>query len=270
MARRVKDFFENFRATAARTAAVTAVRLAERNLVRRMRYWEKKQMPGMRAVDPREDVTGMTTNQIKAYTKRLRNYTFDTMQPAGIATASGELLPVSDYQTYVDLWNAREREKEQTLQSLKLKGIPQNPKIALVDVDPTTGQLKPERGGNYVLQRYGDVQIPKDRKTLERRIKAMQGWKSIAERIETSNGNVEKKLAVISTYLLQQWQSLSTAQKQYLINNENIFDYLNALTISTDIWEVRRYFETHKEDAENKINYILELIENARRLEPEE
>lgn len=270
MARRIKDFFENFKATAARKAAVTAVCVAERNLVRRMRYWEKKQgIAGIRAEDPRVDVTNMTTNQMKAYTRRIRKYNFESFQGAGIESTSGELLPIDDYKTYVDLWNKREREKEQTLQALKLKGIPQNPKIALVDVDPVTGKLKPERGGNYVLQLYGDVQTPKDKKTLERRLKSMQGWKSIAERIDTSNNNVEKKLAVISPYALDKWNTLSTAQKQYLINNENIFDYLNALTISTDPREVRRYFEAHREDAENKLNYILELIENASRLEPE-
>lgn len=266
---RIRDFFKNFRQTTARQLAVAAVRREERNLVRRMRYWEAKQMPGIKAVDPREPVADMTTNQLKAYARRMHNMRGDAIKPAGISVPGGEMLPLDRYSEYAALWEAREKEKQDKLRQLKLKGIPQNPKLALIDVDPMTGQLKPERGGSYVLTLYGDVQVPKTKETLERRIEMMGKWQSIDKRIEQSNKNVATKLGVISPLLVAKWNSLNDAQKQYLINNEDIFDLMTSFTISTDRREVAAFFRLDPELAHKSFNNLEKLIEDAGNLERE-
>ena len=266
---RFRDFFENFRATAARKIAVASVKRAERNLARRLRYWERKQMPGVKAVDPRRNVTDMTTNQLKAYAREINAMRGDAIKAAGISAPGGELLPIDTYGQYESLWEKREASKRETLKSLKLKGIPQNPKIALLDVDPLTGELRPERGGNYVLQPYGDVQIPQTKESLERRISQMRKWKSIPERIQISNNNVKTKLDIIDPFLAREWDSLNDAQKQYLINNENIFDFLNQFTFSTKDEEVRAFWRQFPELATAQYDHLFDMIESAKGLEKE-
>lgn len=271
MMSRIKDFFENFRATAARQRAVARVKIEERNLRRRLRYWERRQMPGVHAMDPRRDVTDMSTNQLKAYARELNRIRGDKIQPAGISAPGGELLDVDRYNIYADLWEKRETEKKEALQRLKLKGIPAPVKVAQLNINPATGELEAEWGaGNFVLQQYGDVQIPKTKETLERRIGQMQKWKSVQERIDISNANVAKKLAVIDSSLLDAWNGLNDAQKQHLINNENIFDYLNAFTFSTKDEEVRAFMRLFPELASGQLGHLFDLIETASTLESEE
>lgn len=266
---RLRDIFENFRQTAARRVAAFAVQREERNLAKRLKRWESKQMPGIKAFDPRRRVNDMNTNQLKAYARELNRMRGKAIHAAGIATESGELLDLDTYNEYAELWRARENEKQAALRSLKLKGVPQNPKIALADIDPTTGLLKPERGGNYVLQLYGDVQIPSSKAALERRIESMHKWKRISARIEQSNDNVRAKLGVISPYLVGEWDKLNTAQKQFLINNAGIFDLLNAFTFTTKVEEVRAYLQQFPELAESQFDELQALIVTAGSMEQE-
>lgn len=267
---RFKDFFENFRATAARQRAVARVKIEERNLRRRLRYWERRQMPGVHAQDPRRDVTDMSTNQLKAYARELNQIRGDKIQAAGISAPGGELLDVDRYAIYADLWEKREAEKKAARESLKLKGIPTPLKVAQLSVNPMTGELEAEWGqGNYVLQPYGQVKIPMTKESLERRIGQMQNWKSVQERIDISNANVAKKLAVIDSSLLDAWNGLNDAQKQHLINNENIFDYLNAFTFSTKDEEVRAFMRLFPELASGQLSHLHDLINTAKTLERE-
>lgn len=267
---RFKDFFENFRATAARKRAAARVQREERNLLRRMRYWENKQSKGIHAYDPRRDVSEMNTNQLKAYARELNQIRGDKIKAAGISAPGGELLDIDRYEIYADLWERREEEKRAARQSLKLKDIPAPVKVAQLDINPMTGELEAEWGqGNFVLQSYGQVKIPMTKEILEKRIGQMQHWKSVNERIEISNANVAKKLAVIDSGLLDAWNKLNTAQKQHLISNENIFDFLNAFTFSTKDSEVREYIRQFPELASGQLGHLYELIENASTLERE-
>lgn len=265
----LRGFFENFRATVARKRAVASVKRAEKNLQKRVKRWEAKQMPGIKARSYKQDVRDMTTNQLKAYARELNAVRGDKIQAGGIAAQGGQLLPLDEYDDYTSLWTARENEKRQMLRKLKLKGVDQNPKLALLDIDPETGQLRPERGGNYVLQLYGQPDIPKSRETLERRITQMRKWKSIGERIEISNSNVARKLNVIDPMLLDKWNTLTDAQKQHLINKENIFDYLNAFTFSTKDSEVQAYWRQFRNNAQAKYDHIWSLLDEAATLEQE-
>lgn len=266
---RLKDFFENFRATAARKRAVAAVKKAERNLGRRIKYWERRQMEGIHAIDPRRNVSDMTTNQLKAYARELNGVRFANMKAAGISAPGGELLDLDTFSTYSNLWEAREQEKKQALKQLKLKGIPLTPKVALLNINPVTGELQSEYGGSLVLTPMGSVQIPTTKETLERRIGQMQHWKSISERIEISNSNVAAKLAVIDPGLVDKWNALSNAQKQHLINNEGIFDFLNAFTFSTKDSEVRAFMRAFPELSSSHLDHLYDMITNASSLEEE-
>ena len=266
----VRNFFKDFRKTAARQRAVTAVRRAERNLARRLKRWERKRGDGVKAMDPRRDVSGLTTNQLKAYARELNRVHGGNIKAAGIVAKSGELLDMGQYEEYSKLWEAREMEKKTALASLKLKGVPTlTTPLTLLDIDPETGQLRQSYGGNYVLQQYGPVQVPESKATMERRITQMRKWKSIEERMTTSEGNVRKILNVIDGSLVDAWDGLSRAQKQYLINVEKVFDLVHLFTITTDPKEVERFRLLDEERYYGVLEQLHSLIGTAGELEGE-
>ena len=268
MARR-RNFFEKFRETAARTAAVAAVRLAERNYQRRRRYWERKH-PGEAAEDIRagSGIIDMNTNQLKAYARRLGRMRGKAIEGAGIYSPIGEILSKPDFLDYSEMWTKREDEKAEWRQKLKLKGVnyDEHP-MALVDIDPKTGKPKPGRGSNFLLRGLGEVQVPATQQTLERRKQQMKGWLSIEERLDISEDNMLERLEVIDSQLAAKWNLLTRAQKQYLINFESLFDKTKQLTISTDRDEVQRYANTRYEEYASKLADLYSLIEKASKME---
>lgn len=264
----LRDFFRNFRKTAARQRAAMAVRKAERNLASRVRRWEQRRGDGVKAMDYRKDYSEMNTNQLKAYARQLDRIRGNAIKPAGVVAKSGELLDMGKFEEYSKLWEAREMEKKAALESIKLKGVPTlTTPLTLLDIDPETGQLRQGYGGNYVLQQYGPVQIPDSRKTMERRIEQMHKWKSIESRMTTSEGNVSKILNVIDGDLVDKWNSLTRAQKQYLINVEKIFDLVHLFTITTDPKEVIRFRQLDEERYQGTLEALYSMMNAAGELE---
>lgn len=264
----LRDFFRNFRKTAARERAAAAVRRAEKNAMARVSRWERKRNDGVKAVDPRRDYSEMNTNQLKAYARELNRVRGSNIKPAGVVAKSGELLDMGQYSEYSQLWEARELEKKTALESLKLKGVPTlTTPLTLLDIDPETGQLRQSYGGNYVLQQYGPVQIPESKATMERRITQMRKWKSIESRMTTSEGNVRSILNVIDSGLVDAWDGLSRAQKQYLINVEKMFDLMHLFTITTDPNEVARFRQLDEERFYGTLEQLYSMIGAAGELE---
>lgn len=193
-------------------------------------------------------------------------------QPAGPVVRSGGGLGDLDsdlYAEYVDLWTKRESEKREALRSIKLQGIPVNKNLATVNIDPETGEIRADRGGNLVLTLLGDVQTPSSQAVLERRVEAMRRWKSVTARMDQSESNFAEKLGVIDYQLVIKWNRLSRAQKQYIINNEHAFDLLNKFTFSTDPEEVRAYMKLHPDEFYGLLDELHFMLSEAEMLEPE-
>lgn len=265
---KARNFFETYRKTAARERAAAAVRRAEHNMLNRLERWERRRGDGIRAEDPRQDYGKMNTNQLKAYARQLDRVRGDNIKPAGVVAKSGELLDMGSFLEYKELWEKRELEKQAALDSIKLKGVPTlTTPLTLLDIDPETGKLRQGYGGNYVLQQYGPVQIPDSRETMERRLKQMRGWKSIESRMTTSEGNVSKILNVIDGGLVDKWNELSRAQKQYLINVEKIFDLVHLFTITTDPKEVARFRQLDEERYQGTLEALYSMMGAAGELE---
>lgn len=264
----LRNFFRNFRKTAARQRAAAAVRRAERNVMARIGRWERRRGDGVKAQDPRRDYSEMNTNQLKAYARELNRVRGNNIKAAGVVAKSGELLDMGQFEEYSRLWEARETEKKTALASLKLKGVPTlTTPLTLLDIDPETGQLRQSYGGNYVLQQYGPVQIPDSRATMERRITQMRKWQSIESRMTTSEGNVAKILNVIDGGLVDAWNGLNRAQKQYLINVEKVFDLVHLFTITTDPKEVARFRLLDEERFQGTLEQLYNMIGDAGELE---
>lgn len=264
----LRNFFRNFRKTAARQRAAAAVRRAERNAMARIGRWERRRGDGVKAQDPRRDYSEMNTNQLKAYARELNRVRGNNIKAAGIVAKSGELLDMGQWEEYSRLWEARETEKKTALASLKLKGVPtMTTPLTLLDIDPETGQLRQSYGGNYVLQQYGPVQIPESKATMERRITQMRKWQSIESRMTTSEGNVSKILNVIDGGLVDAWNGLNRAQKQYLINVEKVFDLVHLFTITTDPKEVARFRLLDEERFQGTLEQLYAMIGAAGELE---
>lgn len=231
--RKVINFFENFTKTAARERAVRAVRREEKTLGQRLAYWERRH-EGRAAADPRRDVSSLNTNQLKAYARELHRYRGAAIKSAGVVSPAGHLLRETDVDFYETAWAAREIEKDFWRKALELEGVDYTKKaLTLIDIDPRTGKPKPTYGGNFVLTRLGDPELPDTQDTLERRSTLMRGWKSVRSRLDTSEDNVRSYLVGNDDVALELWDSLTRAQKQYLINFEGIFDIVKALNFET-------------------------------------
>lgn len=264
----LRNFFKNFRKTAARQRAAAAVRRAERNVMARIGRWERRQGGFVKAEDPRRDYSEMNTNQLKAYARELNRVRGNNIKAAGVVTASGELLNAERYKEYARLWENREVEKKEALESLKLKGVPTlTTPLTLLDIDPETGKLRPTYGGNYILQPFGPVQIPESKEKMERRIRQMRHWQSIESRMTQSEANVAKILNVIDGGLVDVWNDLSRAQKQYLINVEKIFDLVHLFTITTDPKEVAQFRYLDEERYIGMLDNLYNMIGAAGELE---
>lgn len=275
MARRKRrtplDFFRDFRETVARKRAVAMVRRAEKNLGQRITYWENKQQnQGRVAHDPRRDVSGLNTNQLKAYARELNRYRGKDIRSAGIISPAGNLLNEEAVEDYMTMWQAREAEKELWRRTLALKGVDYSKRpMTLVDIDPRTGKPKPTYGGNYVLQNLGDVQLPDTAETLERRRKRMSGWQSIRTRLDTSEANLRAKLAQNDSEAVRKWDRLNRAQKQYLINFENIFDIVESLAYSSKDSEDSFMWQARDGRHQEKVSELHRLLDEAATMEAE-
>lgn len=183
-------------------------------------------------------------------------------------TATGEVLDAEMMWDYERRWNAREAEKKAALRSIQLNGVKPNTDLSLVNVDPSTGLIRPERGGNLVLTLLGDVQTPPSQAALERRLASMRGWKSVEERMQQSEENVAMKLAVIDYRLVSAWKLLGRAQRQYLINQEHIFDVMNQFTFSTKTSEVRAFRRLNPDLYAGQLDELTAMIEEAAQMVP--
>lgn len=265
--RKPLDFFRSFTRTVAREVAVRSVRRAEKTLGQRLRYWERRN-EGRMALDPRRDVSGLTTQQLKAYARELNEYRGGAIRSAGVLSPSGNLLSEAAVADYEARWEARELEKEAWRAGLQIKGFDYDKRpMTLVDIDPRTGKPKPTYGGNYVLQKLGSVQLPDTSETLERRRQLMHGWRSIRSRLDTSEANLRRKLADNDASAVEKWDRLNRAQKQHLINQENFFDRVEAVHWSTDPKEDAAMKRAGVDSYDEKIAEIHRLLDEAARLE---
>lgn len=267
--RKALDFFKGFTQTLARTAAVANVRREEKNLGQRLKTWSRLHM-GHVPVDPRYDVSGLNTNQLKAYARRLQAYRGVAIKAAGIMSPAGNLLLERDVEDYETAWAAREVEKDLWRKALQLEGVDYTKKaLTLIDIDPRTGKPKPTRGGNFVLTNLGTSVLPDTQQTLERRVQQMRSWQSIKTRLDTSETNVEAKLQDNDPIALEKWRALTRAQKQYLINFEGIFDVLEELEFESPTSRAKNFMRHFTDVADaGRRDELHRLLDEAAHMQP--